>query len=336
MTDENTEYRTDEAVVSETPGNDAPMTTEAMAGLAAVNADPLADPAVKQETHERAMFERYVADQGQEIPENFKDAASWFDSLKGAQAKYTQTQQEIAGMKDQYEKSGNTNNPDYVEPTSAPPDTPASPVADVPPTEELMKELVIPVEEPKAAVDTASEEVAAQPSGFSGTDYDSWRKEIAMTGSLSNETREAMKLKDFTESQANALLATEKIVREQAFTTASEIVGSGEKLSQVLRWAGNNFSGGQLTGLQEGLAGPNAELTLRGLAAAYDTSNANAEPKVKVDAVTSATAQPTRMPGYKSMQEYNMDMSNPRFRRDDKFRKAVEMRAATTDWRTLG
>ena len=85
----NPDYREEAPVASTTPGADAPMTTEAMAGLEEVKADPLADPAAVQAAHERAMFERYVADQGQKIPENFADAGAWFDSLKGAQAKYT-------------------------------------------------------------------------------------------------------------------------------------------------------------------------------------------------------------------------------------------------------
>ena len=138
------DYRTEEAApASETPGHDAPMTTEAMAGLEEVKKDPLADEATRQHAHERAMFERYVADQGQKIPENFKSAGDWFDSLKGAQAKYTQSQQEIADLKRQYQMAGNTDNPDFVETPVAPEDAPAvEPTAS---TEEMLDELRIPL-----------------------------------------------------------------------------------------------------------------------------------------------------------------------------------------------
>lgn len=335
MSEENTteDYRTEEApMVSETPGHDASMTTEAMAGLEEVKADPLADEATRQLAHERAMFERYVADQGQKIPENFKSAGEWFDSLKRAQAKYTQTQQEIADLKRQYNMSGNTNNPDYVEPTAAPE---AEPVEDAPAsTEEMLDELRIPTPEDK---DEQPAEEAAPTARVTEADYAKWSQEIAMTGNISAETREEIKQKTgFTDAMVNDYLSAQQAKRKAAFTQAADIVGGGEKLSKILRWAANNFSGEQLQGLQLGLAGPNSELTLRGLRDAYDQAHANAEPKNKPQAVSPSEANATmQLPGYKSMAEYRMDMSNPRFKRDDKFRRAVEMRASRTDWRSI-
>ena len=158
-----------------------------------------------------------------------------------------------------------------------------------------------------------------------------------MTGTLSAEAREEIKSKTgFNDAMVNDYLSAQQAKRRAAFTQAADIVGGGEKLSKILRWAANNFSGEQLQGLQAGLAGPNSELTLRGLTSAYDQAHASAEPKSKPDAVTPATAGATvQLPGYKSMAEYRMDMSNPRFKRDDKFRQAVEMRAARTDWRSI-
>lgn len=327
------DYRTEEAApASETPGHDAPMTTEAMAGLEEVKKDPLADEATRQHAHERAMFERYVADQGQKIPENFKSAGDWFDSLKGAQAKYTQTQQEIADLKRQYQMAGNTDNPDFVETPVAPEDAPAvEPTAS---TEEMLDELRIPTPEVK---DEQPAEEAAPTARVTDADYTKWAQEIAMTGTLSAEAREEIKSKTgFNDAMVNDYLSAQQAKRRAAFTQAADIVGGGEKLSKILRWAANNFSGEQLQGLQAGLAGPNSELTLRGLTSAYDQAHASAEPKSKPDAVTPATAGATvQLPGYKSMAEYRMDMSNPRFKRDDKFRAAVEQRAARTDWRSI-
>lgn len=333
MSEELNDYRAEEAApVSETPGHDAPMTTEAMAGLEEVKADPLADEATRQHAHERAMFERYVSDQGQKIPENFKSAGEWFDSLKGAQAKYTQTQQEIADLKRQYQMSGNTDNPDFVETPAAPEAQPAEEATAS--TEEMLDELRIPTPEVK---DEPPVEEAAPTARVTDADYARWSQEIAMTGTLSAEAREDIKSRTgFTDAMVNDYLSAQQAKRKEAFTKAADIVGGGEKLSKVLRWAANNFSGEQLQGLQAGLAGPNSELTLRGLTSAYDQAHASAEPKNRPEGVTPATAGATmQLPGYKSMQEYRMDMSNPRFKRDDKFRKAVEMRAARTDWRSI-
>ncbi len=332
MSEENPDYREETPVASETPGNDAPMTTEAMAGLDAVKADPLADDAARQTAHERAMFERYIQEQGQKIPENFKSAGDWFDSLKGAQAQYTQSQQEIAALKKQYQMAGNTDNPDHAE-------APVAEAAPVPeaatPDEPVMDELRIP--SPEAAEEVVETEAA--PARVTDADYVKWDQEIAMSGDISVETRNDIKAKTgFTDAMVNDYLSAKQAKRRQAFTEAADIVGGGDKLSKILRWASNNFAGEQLQGLQAGLAGPNSELTLRGLTAAFDQANpANAEPARAAGAVTPSTAgAKMELPGYKSMAEYRMDMSNPRMKRDDKFRQAVEMRAARTDWRTLG
>ena len=332
MSEENTnpDYREEAPVESATPGADAPMTTEAMAGLVEAKADPLADPAAVQAAHERAMFERHVADQGGKIPENFADAGAWFDSLKGAQAKYTQTQQEMADLKRQYEMAGNTNNPDHV-PAPAEPAPEAAPATT--PAEPMLDELRIP--DPAGA--TPEPEVPAAGTAVTEADYERWNVEVATSGVLSPESRAELRTKTgFTEAMVNDFLDAQQAKRQQAFNKAAAVVGDGAKLSKILRWAANNFSGEQLQALQTGLAGPSSELTLRGLTSAFDAANANAEPARNVDAVTPATAQPVQLPGYKSMAEYSMDKSNPRYARDDKFRMAVDMRAAKTDWRMLG
>ena len=329
MSEENPDYREEEApVVSETPGADAPMTTEAMAGLEEVKADPLADEATRQAAHERAMFERYVAEQGQKIPENFADAGAWFESLKGAQAKYTQTQQEISDLKKQYEMAGQTNNPDYVAPAE---EALAEPKVEEP----TLTELRIP--EPVVEEAAAPEQTPAA-TGFTEADYARLSNEVATSGTLSEESRNELKTKvGFTDIMVNDFLQAQQAKREAAFVKASEVVGGGQKLSKMLRWAANNFVGEQLTALQMGLAGPSSELTLRGLASAYDAAHASAEPSKKVDAVSAGTAQAsTQLPGYKSMNEYSMDKSNPRYSRDEKFRQAVDLRAARTDWRSIG
>ena len=331
MSEETPDYREEETpLVSETPGADAPMTTEAMAGLEEVKADPLADEATRQAAHERAMFERYVQEQGQQIPENFADAGAWFDSLKGAQAKYTQTQQEIANLKKQYEMADNTLNPDYKEPTAAV-EAPAATEAEEPPLTELR------IPEPEAVAEPAVEQ-AAPATGFTEADYARLSNEVATSGTLSEESRNELRTKvGFTEVMVNDFLQAQQAKREAAFVRASEVVGGGQKLSKMLRWAANNFKGEQLNALQMGLAGPSSELTLRGLASAYDAAHVSAEPSKKVNTVSAGTAQATtQLPGYKSMNEYSMDKSNPRYARDEKFRSAVDLRAARTDWRSIG
>jgi hypothetical protein len=325
----NEDYRAEEQVQSDTPGNDAPMTTAAMAGLEEVKNDPLADNAQLQQAHERAMFERYVKEQGEKIPGNFKSAGEWFDSLKGAQAQFTQGQQEIADLKRQYAMTNNTDNPDYVAPE---PEAPTS-AEEVASPEPELNELRIP--EPEVKDETPQEAPTAR---VTDADYQKWQTEVATTGTLADATRkEIMNKTGFTPAMVDDYLSAQQAKRRQAFASAAEVVGGGDKLSKILRWAANNFVGEQLQGLQAGLAGPNSELTLRGLVAAFDQANPVTEPAgIDKTAVTPSTAQAAKeLPGYKSMAEYRMDMSNPRFKRDDAFRMAVETRAARTDWRNV-
>ena len=102
------------------------------------------------------------------------------------------------------------------------------------------------------------------------------------------ETREAIKAKTgFTDGWLMTISPPSRRSDVRRLSDAAEIVGGGEKLSKILRWAANNFAGEQLQGLQAGLAGPNSELTLRGLAAAYDQANpVVAEPARAAEAVT--------------------------------------------------
>lgn len=336
------DYRAEEAVESSTPGNDAPMTTEAMAGLEEVKADPMADDATRQHAHERAMFERYVKDNGQQIPENFKSAGDWFDSLKGAQAKYTQSQQEVADLKRQYEMSGTTDNPDYVAPETASIPDPApvvDPVVPTESTEDMLDELAIPAKEEAPAEPEA--EAAPVVERVTDEDYRRWTVEVNSTGGISEETRDEIRRKaGFTDAMINDFLSAQQAKRKAAFVKAADIVGGGQKLSKILRWASTNYTGERLAELTRGLANDAvSDITLRGLAAEYDSANPEiAEPQIKkAGTVTPATAQSqiSQLPPYKSMMEYRMDMSNPRFKRDDKFRNAVEQRASVTDWRTV-
>jgi hypothetical protein len=80
--------------------------------------------------------------------------------------------------------SGNTDNPDYVEPTPSAPEAPAV-EADAS-TEDMIDELRIPSPEVK---DEQPADEAAPTARVTEADYATWSNEIAMTGDLSDETR---------------------------------------------------------------------------------------------------------------------------------------------------
>ena len=76
-----------------------PAVAEADVQANKVEKSLVSSPEDVQVARERVAFEAYVKNQGLEIPKNFKDSNSWFDSLKNAQKEYTKARQEISDLK---------------------------------------------------------------------------------------------------------------------------------------------------------------------------------------------------------------------------------------------
>ena len=91
------------------------------------NTTPSEDP---QLVHERAMFNKHVQDQGQQIPSNFKTPDDWFNSLVEARKGYTQARQEVAALKKQYNENG-MNNPGFSQDPSLAAQAPPQPIEDL-------------------------------------------------------------------------------------------------------------------------------------------------------------------------------------------------------------
>jgi Sec-independent protein translocase protein TatA len=289
-----------------------------------VASDPTSNLDSIQQLQERQAFETYVQNSGEKIPENFKDAGAWFDSLKEAQANYTRGQQEMAELKKQYSET-NAANPNYQEPTPEQP----TPVEDTAPNPELRipnPEETAPVQEEAASV------------GITEDKWQEWGMEIAAKGDLSDETKNEIRQAGFTDRMIDDFLGAQKARMREAYGDASKVVGGKENLDKIFNWAANNLSYEEQVQINVGLSSPAYEVTLRGLNEMYknnanQTAKAN-EPKTMANRQNVADTQ-TGYTEYKTKREFYADRNNPRFNTDQAFRHAVEERMMRTDFNKL-
>lgn len=275
---------------------------------------------------EKIAFEAYVKNQGGKIPDNFKDAGSWFDSLKNAQREYTKSRQEIAALKTKYEQGG-VSNPEYKEPVVTPPPVKEDPVPSIPEVLRIPDKPSVP-EEPKVDVVVNSD------------DWKSWTVEYATNGTLSNETKaiikEKTKLPDYV---IDEYMSGQKAKIEVAYTKAANVIGGKENLNKLFVWASKNLSEAEQANINGSLASPNWEIALMGLHAMYQKKNPNNKLKEPVvesvsKKVPVSATQSSDMP-YRTKREFSMERNNPAFNSDPKYRKYVEGRMMKTDFNKL-
>lgn len=280
-----------------------------------------------QNAKERLAFEAYVKNNGDKIPENFKDAGAWFDSLKNAQREYTKSRQELAALKTQYAEQGSVNK-QYKEPTPEPPKV----VEDT--TKPIPEVLRIPKQEtPPEAPPQVSPSV-------SEADWKSWTVEYATQGTLSDATqaiiREKTKLPEYV---INEYMTGQKAKLEMAYSKAADVIGGREQLNKLFTWASKNLTQPEQDSMNASLASPNWEIALMGLNSMYDKKNPNLKQSEPAKTPTSskpsiANTQIPDMP-YRTKREFSSERNNPRFATDAKFRAAVEKRMMQTDFNKL-
>jgi hypothetical protein len=285
-------------------------------------------PTEFEQSREQVMFEKYVQDGGVEIPSNFKSAGDWFNSLKEAQANYTKGQQELAALKQQYNEGG-TANPNYVpEQTETPQEMPTSNEPNVTGDEELRLNIPEEVPEYQEASPRLTNEM-----------WNQWSGELASTGEMSEQTMEQIQqITNFPKEVIEDYISAHKAKMRESFSTASEVVGSKERLKNIFEWAENTLSADDQLEINRGLASPSYEVTLRGLASMYDQRSVEAE-KGREPAMTpdlqNVSASEEGFVGYKTQREFKADRNNPRFKLEPQFRQAVEQRMMLTDFNTL-
>ena len=279
------------------------------AGETPLEAPEQKSPEQLQYEQEKTAFETHMATSGEQIPENFKDAGAYFDSLKEAQKQYTQSRQEVAELNSKVEEL-----------ESKPTETPLTDQLRIPKPEEVL---------PKE-----------QSSGF-GVDeatYERWGMEFASSGSFTDDTLAEIKAKTgFSDRMVTDYVEGQKAKLREGYTKAAGVVGGQDRLNKIFKWASNNLSAQDMQNVNVGLASPTYEVTLRGLAAMYDgqvTQEKSKEPAQNPNLTQVAASQTGILP-YQNQREFKQERNDPRFHIEPAFRDMVQKRMSMTDWNTL-
>ena len=274
-------------------------------------------------SREKAAFDAYVRNQGMSVPENFKDAGAWFESLKNAQKEYTKSRQEVADLKKKYEQNPSTANP--VKQETAP-EVPQEKVPELP---EVLK---IPEnKEPEAP------KVEAKP--VTEDDWKQWTVEFATKNDLSPETLSTIKQKTgLPDYVINEYMQGQKAKLEMAYTKASELVGGRDELNKLFVWASKNLTKVEQESINSNLASPAWDVALYGLQAKYQKSTQTSkpnEPKPTAKGQVPIASTQQGIVQYTTKREFYAERNDMRFNTDPKFRQYVEQRMMRTDFTKL-
>lgn len=281
---------------------------------------PSEDP---QTAQERAAFNRYVQEQGQVIPSNFKSAEEWFNSLKEAQSQYTKSRQEIAELKKNYSETG-VQNPAYDPQAEGQPQQSAPQEEAKPDISDMPDELTI-----------SKPEKPPTPEGVSQEDWAKWGQEIDQHGTITDATRQEIA----TRLKADPVIVDQLVrgrlaMKEQSFNQSAQVVGGADNLKHILKWAGENLPQGEIDAMNRAMQTDAYQSVLLGLQARYQQSvpqqATSPEPNVSTqDAVPyGQTRNPAanQVQAFASEAEMKAAISDPRYRTDNAFRQAVEQR----------
>ena len=271
---------------------------------------------------EKAAFDAYVRNQGMQVPENFKDAGAWFESLKNAQKEFTKSRQEVADLKKKYEQNPTTANP--VKQDAAP---------------KVQEEIPVVPEVLKIPEKKTEETPKVEPQVATEDDWKQWTVEFATKNDLSPETLDTIKKKtNLPESIINEYMMGQKAKLEMAYTKAADLIGGKDQLAKMFDWASKNLSQAEQDSINQNLASPSWDVALYGLQTKYakatGTSKA-AEPKQTAKGQVPIASTQQGLVAYQTKREFMAERNNPMFNSDPKFRNYVEQRMMRTDFTKL-
>ena len=270
-------------------------------------------------THERAMFMKYVQDQGQKIPSNFKSSDAWFNSLLEARKGFTQAKQENASLKKQYNQNG-VINPDYKD---------SPPVAQAVP--EVVEDLSGIPEDLKIVASTIPQSVSNK---ISAEDWVRWGKEIDSADSVSDATRKEIREKmGADEVIIEQLIKGRKALAKQSWDDAASVVGGNDNLKRMFKWAQDNLTTEEVDATNRALRTNAYKNILLGLKARYEQQNPPKAPSQEprpMDNRVNQSQVPQSVQVFNSFAEQQAALRDPRFRVDSAYRNAVEAMTINT------
>lgn len=195
---------------------------------------------------------------------------------------------------------------------------------------------------PDVDKDATEEQVQTEAAkvGITREDLGTMTNEIMRHGNISDEQRETLNSRGIDDAVIDAVVEGQRARMRQQYAQAAEIVGSSDRLSKIFGWAAHNLDENQRAQINAGLASNASEITLRGLAAMYDTAVAN---RPKSGEMKEGSRKPSQISsgrevvqGFSTKAEYYEAYDNlTKNPHDVKLRGLIEERMIKTDWSTI-
>jgi len=178
-----------------------------------------------------------------------------------------------------------------------------------------------PVEAP------AAPDAAAQALESKGLKLDTFSAEFAQAGALSEASYAALEAAGIPKGTVDAYIAGQQALATQVRSQAFELAGGEENFNAMVSWAKNGLTPGEIAAYDQAVTTGSvdqAKLAISGLKARYEAANGR-EPQLLGGGNANAGNA-----GYGSTAEMVRDMSDPRYSKDEAFRKQVEAKLSRT------
>ena len=172
------------------------------------------------------------------------------------------------------------------------------------------------------AADTAAAAAAVTQAGF---DMATLEKEFAEQGSITPETRAKLAEKGITSTMVDSYIAGRQALATQYDNTAFETAGGEEQWNAMTKWAATGLKPSEVKAFNDAVTSGDVErmkLAVAGVRARYESANGVAPKLLQGD--TSIPAADAI--GFASHEEMKAAMRDPRYKKDEAYRKQVEQR----------
>jgi len=153
-----------------------------------------------------------------------------------------------------------------------------------------------------------------------GIDFNALSQEYFETGGLSDEAYSALAEAGIPHSVVDQYIQGQEALMGDIRTTAFDSVGGENQYQEMMEWAANNLSDGEIDAYNNALDTTNMDsalLAIQGLHARY-RSDVGVQPDLFTGDTTGSSAGV-----YNSVAELTRDMSDPRYESDPAFRQMV-------------
>lgn len=158
--------------------------------------------------------------------------------------------------------------------------------------------------------------------------FDSYFKEYAEKGQLSNESYAALEKQGVTKAHVDAYIRGVQAEQQQSETKVFEAVGGKEKYAEITAWAAKNLKADEISAFNSTLENGSVEqivLAAQGLSTRFTAANGH-QPSTRLRGSASGAA----VEPFKSTAEVTRAMSDPRYKTDQAYRDEVAERLRTS------